>query len=208
MKKEQLIIVDFNDRADAEQAFGELKAHPITEKYMLSQACIVEKKDGKIETGEILDTGIETQNDQAIGGLLGMLLGVIVSPLGMLLGWGLGALLGHVKDKNDAAQNLSVIQRIADRMPEGMTVLLAFVQEDGEDSGFDELFKDYKVVIDRYDAAELATVCEKAQKLQRKLEAETQMHLASEDFKQEVEKKREKIRKGFEDLQDKWDRKD
>lgn len=208
MKKESLVIVDFEDRADAEEAFALLRENLVTETYVLSQACIVEKKDGRIETGETLDTGIDTRNDQAVGGMIGMLLGFIVSPLGMLIGWGMGSLLGIAKDRNDAAKNLSIVKRISDHLPEGMTVLLAFVQEAEEKSGFDDLFKDYKVVIDRYDAAELITICEKAGKFQKKMESEAQSQLAPESFLQEVEEKRDELKKSFEELQDRWNKRD
>ena len=214
MKNEQLILVDFRDHAEAEEAFEALKKKPISENYVVSQACIAENRNGSIETGEIFDTGIETQNDQAVGGLLGMLLGTIVSPLGMLLGWGMGALLGHVLDRSDAAKNLSVIESVAHHLPEGMTVLLALIQEDQEDpeeSEFEKLFENYSVIIDRYDAAELVTVCEKANRFQKTLEKEARAHLASEfpdDFREEIEEKRDALKKNFDELKDKWNRRD
>ena len=83
---EKIISVIFKVESEGYQAITELKRAPVTELYTVSQAVLVRKEKGQIVTLDAFDTGMETSNDTAIGGLVGGFVGIIGGPLGMLLG--------------------------------------------------------------------------------------------------------------------------
>ena len=56
------------------QALSELKARSVTNDYVVSQAIIAKNTEGSIKTLDGFDTGAQTSNDTAVGGLIGFLL--------------------------------------------------------------------------------------------------------------------------------------
>lgn len=86
------------------QALSELKARSVTNDYVVSQAIIAKNTEGSIRTLDGFDTGAQTSNDTAVGGLIGSLLGIAGGPLGMMIMGGYGALIGSAVDWSDAAE--------------------------------------------------------------------------------------------------------
>ena len=86
------------------QALSELKARSVTNDYVVSQAIIAKNTEGSIKTLDGFDTGAQTSNDTAVGGLIGFLLSIAGGPLGMMIMGGYGALIGSAVDWSDAAE--------------------------------------------------------------------------------------------------------
>lgn len=203
---ENIIIVDFQIESEAYQALAELKKKFFTDNYVVSQALLIKNKDGKINTSDIFDTGIETRNDTQMGGLIGSLLGIAAGPLGMVIMGGYGALIGSAVDWGDAAKNASLIEHVLDHVTEDTTVLIAVVQEN-EGSAFDANFTKFQAEVERFDAAEVAAEIEEAERVQEEMarEAKRQLREAKKnDRHQAIEARRNKIKTHFNEVKEKF----
>ena len=89
-QNEKIISVLFKVESEGYQAMTELRNAPEAEDYIVSQAALIKKENGVIHVLDSFDTGIETENDTLIGGIVGGLIGILAGPLGMLLGSSLG----------------------------------------------------------------------------------------------------------------------
>ena len=65
----------------------------------------------------------------ASGSLIGMLVGVLGGPVGVLLGWGAGALMGGAFDLDRAATSDEALAVLGRAIPPGSTALIASVEE-------------------------------------------------------------------------------
>lgn len=203
---ENIIIVPFEVESEAYQALTELRKTPLTEQYLISQALLVKNDDGKLNTIDGFDTGVQTHNDARFGGLIGALLGVAGGPLGMVLMGGYGALVGSAVDWTDAAQNASLMEHVLTCVTEDQTVLIAVVEEKDAD-GFDKALEKFKAEVTRFDAAEVAAEVAEAERIQEEMarQAKKQLREAKRaDRKQEIEARREKLKANFANVKAKF----
>lgn len=63
------------------------------------------------------------------GSLIGLLVGVLGGPVGMLLGWGTGALIGGAIDTDNAISADEVLTEFSKAIPPNSTALLAEIDE-------------------------------------------------------------------------------
>jgi uncharacterized membrane protein len=128
MEMDNIIVAKFDDPAKAYQALSVLKQAAAAGRVVVKQAGVVERmKDGAIKIPEGADNraglGIAT------GSLVGMLIGIIGGPIGLLLGWGTGALVGGVFDAQRTSTSESALGQIGRTIPPGSTALIADVHE-------------------------------------------------------------------------------
>ena len=199
---EKIISVIFKVESEGYQAITELKQAPITDSYTVSQAALIKKENGQIKMLDSFDTGLETSNDMAIGGFVGILGG----PLGMLLGGSLGALTGSAIDTGDAVHNASLIEKVTEQLVDGEIVLIALEQET-EDGTAQKMLSKFDVSIVEEDAAEVAEEVERAIEAQKEMEREARAKLREakkEERKQKVEEHRAKLAADFESFKAKF----
>lgn len=202
---EHVITISFAVESEAYQALSALKKDSANGNYIISQVCLVKNSQGRIVSQDGFDTGVETANDTAAGGLVGSLLGILGGPIGVILGGSMGMLVGSMVDAGDAVENISVIERVCQGLPEGKTALIALVQEENP-AAFDQRFDAFDVEIHRQEAAEVAQEVEQAQELQRKLERETRKKLREEkleEHKNKAQAKRDELKARFEAFKEK-----
>jgi uncharacterized membrane protein len=126
--QENVVVVGFTEPSRAYQALSVLKECNADGRIGLDSAAIVERTpEGELRVPEGTDN-MELVGT-ASGSLLGMLIGVLGGPVGVLVGWGSGALMGGAfdlvrADKSDEA--LSVLGRA---IPPGSTAVIASVEE-------------------------------------------------------------------------------
>ena len=65
----------------------------------------------------------------ASGSLIGMLIGVLGGPLGVLVGWGSGALMGGAFDVDRAVTSDEALTVLGQAIPTGSTAVIASVEE-------------------------------------------------------------------------------
>jgi len=125
---DSVVVVGFYENDKAYEGFSELKSLSNQQKLTARSAAVVERdKDGTLQIKDSFDdeTGVATFG----GGLVGMLLGVIAGPYGMLLGLTGGALAGGSFELRRGDEQDEVLTQLNAAINPGHTVLVAQVNE-------------------------------------------------------------------------------
>jgi uncharacterized membrane protein len=128
MAKKNVVVVRFTEPSKAYQALSVLKECDASGRIDLESAAIVERTP----TGELRITeGADNVGlvGTASGSLIGMLVGVLGGPVGILLGWGAGALMGGAFDVDRAVTSDEALTALAQAIPPGSTAVIASVEE-------------------------------------------------------------------------------
>jgi uncharacterized membrane protein len=195
---DNVVVVTFTEQSKAYQALSVLKQCDAEGRIALASAAVVERTpEGQLRTPE----GAENLGPigMASGSLLGMLIGVLGGPVGVLVGWGSGALVGGAFDIDRAAKSEEALTTFGTAIPQGSTAVMATVSEpaveviDGEMAklGGEVTRRPVFEVVDELEAAEFAA--EKAA-----LEARRELHKKrttemKEDLDERVGKLKEKL---------------
>ena len=196
---ENLVVSIFEVESEAYQAMTILKQSPILEDTFVKQAVLVKKDGDDIKDLDYFDTGADTMDGFALGGMLGALVGVLGGPIGVLLGASYGMLAGGSVDALDALDNASLIEQIIDKLQDGEVAIIALVNEEDE-SILDKSLENYKTITARFDAAVVAAEVEEAMETEKELERQARAALRkekSDEFKSKVEKHRAKLKAFF-----------
>ena len=113
----------FEVESEAYQALAQIRQYPGGETSYVPAAALVKKENGVLHTLDGFDTGANTADDTALGGLVGALFGVLGGPVGVLLGGAYGALIGSVLDTDDALMNASMLEQIMAKMEEYILII-------------------------------------------------------------------------------------
>lgn len=197
---ENVVMVLFDVESEAYQALSELRRSPVNAVYTILQIGLVKKQNSRILPCDGFDTGVDTENDTVKGSLIGGLVGILGGPLGVLFAGSIGAIIGSIKDSDDAEKDLSIIERVSGKMLDNQVALVALIQEDDE-SVFDRCFIKFKCEILRWDAAVIAAEVEEAEKIEKEMrkEAKEKMRMEKRDeHKKNMDEKRAKIHADFE----------
>jgi uncharacterized membrane protein len=129
---ENVLAVNFADDANAYQALTKLKELDGQGQIGLAGAAVVARSDdGSITVkDEVGDTGY---TGTATGGIVGLLIGIIGGPFGVLLGGATGVLIGSLFDMADADETESALEEMSRATRAGHTALLAHVSEQSPD---------------------------------------------------------------------------
>jgi uncharacterized membrane protein len=132
ISSENVISVSFEEDSNSYQALTLLKQLDSQGQVELEGAAVVSRaEDGHVELkDEIAD---EHYVGTASGGLIGLLIGIIGGPLGILIGGATGLLVGSLFDDNDTDDTESVLSDISKTVRNDHTALLAQVTEPSPD---------------------------------------------------------------------------
>ncbi len=159
---ESVVIIRFQQYSDAYQALSELRGlgETLTSLQVRSAALVERKPDGTLrvpeQSDEIIGIGTTT------GGLVGMVTGVLGGPLGVLLGFGTGALVGGMFDIERATGVDSALALLSAQIPPGSTALIVDVVESTAEP-LDQLAARFHATIERQPAAQVAVEVEAAE---------------------------------------------
>lgn len=132
MASENVIVVSFAEDNSAYEAFTNLKELDAQGQVSIKGAVIAQRgDDGQIAVKDA--AGDEHVSATTKGGLIGLLVGLLGGPFGVLIGGATGLLIGSLYDAEDAEQTESVLARISSAIPAGHVVLLAEVAEPSDD---------------------------------------------------------------------------
>ncbi len=125
---ENVLVVRFTEPSKAYQALSVLKECDAEGRVGLESAAVVERTStGELRTPESADNvGLV---GTASGSLIGMLIGVLGGPVGVLLGWGTGALMGGAFDLDRAVTSDEALTVLGKAIPTGSTAVIASVEE-------------------------------------------------------------------------------
>jgi uncharacterized membrane protein len=125
---DNVIVVEFDEPSKAYQALSELNRLGREGRVEVKSAVLLERsKDGKVQTPEGSDNAAGFY--LASGGLLGMLIGALGGPVGLLLGGSIGAMGGSVGELARANDQDVALQVIGERIQPGNPALVAEVTE-------------------------------------------------------------------------------
>jgi uncharacterized membrane protein len=123
-----VISVSFDPDSNAYTALTALKELDSQGQLNLEAAAVVLRgEDGQIEVKDRV--GSNDFAGAASGGLLGLLIGIIGGPLGVLIGGTYGLMLGSLVDLDEVEETDSVLSQISASVRPGQTALLAQVTE-------------------------------------------------------------------------------
>jgi uncharacterized membrane protein len=126
--EENVIAVSFPEEANAYEALARLKELGSKDDIGLrGAAVVVREQDGRVTVKEQYEN--ESYQDTAGGGLLGLLVGVLGGPLGVLIGGATGVLIGSLFDQDDDDHTRSVLGELSSSIRVGPPGLLADVAE-------------------------------------------------------------------------------
>jgi uncharacterized membrane protein len=126
--QENVVVVGFTEPSRAYQALSVLKECNADGRIGLDSAAIVERTpEGELRVPEGTDN-MELVGT-ASGSLLGMLIGVLGGPVGVLVGWGSGALMGGAFDLARADKSDEALSVLGRAIPPGSTAVIASVEE-------------------------------------------------------------------------------
>jgi uncharacterized membrane protein len=189
MSEHTIIAVSFPEQAKAYQALSELKGAALEGRVDVVAASVVTRDlDGRIESPD----GVDNHGAAGMwgGSLIGMLIGVIGGPIGMLFGWTGGLLVGGAYDVRRAERSADALGDISASIPPGGTALVAEVHEVATEV-VDKEMTALGGVVFRRDADEVLAEMEAAEDAYR--EAEKEAKRAAR------EKKRAERKAGFEE---------
>jgi uncharacterized membrane protein len=128
MAQENVVVVRFTEPSKAYQALSVLKELDGSGRIGLESAAVVERTAaGELRTPESADNVGPVGT--ASGSLIGMLIGVLGGPVGVLLGWGGGALMGGAFDVDRAVTSDEALTVLGKAIPTGSTAVIASVEE-------------------------------------------------------------------------------
>jgi uncharacterized membrane protein len=117
---DNIVVGSFPERSKAFEALSAVKQAGKDGRVDIKQIALVERtKDGQIQVPEgkdrLEDVGL------ASGSLIGMLTGVLAGPVGLLLGWGTGALIGGAFDVDRESTSDTAVAELGRMLPPGGT---------------------------------------------------------------------------------------
>ena len=199
---ENLVLVNYKVESEAYQALSELKRDTSNANYTISQAVIVKRDNGHLNTMDGFINGKDANDDTVTGSLIGGLVGILGGPIGILLGGSVGMLVGGAVDASGIVKDASLLEKAGDSIAEGETAIILLAQEEYE-TALTAKLNDFDVTITRFDAAEVAAEVEHAREVERQMAKETREKLREEKteaFKETVAKKSEELKNWFSHL--------
>jgi uncharacterized membrane protein len=129
---DNVIVVQFDEPSKAYQALSELNRAGDEGRVDVKSAVLLERgEDGTVRTPEGADNAAGFY--VASGGLIGLLVGTLGGPVGMLLGGSIGAMGGSVGELSRADDQDVALQMIGERIQPGSPALVAEVTEPAEE---------------------------------------------------------------------------
>ncbi|HUA03763.1 MAG TPA: DUF1269 domain-containing protein [Solirubrobacteraceae bacterium] len=123
-----VIAVTFTEEASAYEALSRLKDLDSRGDIAVHGAAVVAREqDGKLSEKD--EIGEDNYEGTAGGGLIGLLIGVLGGPLGVIIGGATGVLVGSLFDMDDDDETDSALGQISKAITTGPPGLLADVSE-------------------------------------------------------------------------------
>jgi uncharacterized membrane protein len=198
---DNVLVVTFGEDAEKDQnayeALTDLKQLDSQGQIEISGAAVVSRDpDGRVDVKS--EVGDAPYAGTASGGLIGLLIGIIGGPLGVLIGGTYGMLVGSLFDIDDVATTESVLGEISKQVQPTRTTVLAQVNEQSPEV-IDTAMARLGGQVMRRPVFEVEQEIAAAQDAQRKAEREARSELR----KARLEKNKDDARAKVEELKSK-----
>lgn len=164
----RVIVMNFEMESLAYQGFSELKRLAATGQVKGEQMAVVtHSNDGqhKFKIEDFVDfTG---SNKTSTGGLIGMLVGILVGPLTMLLGWVGGSMIGATQDAREIKNARNIFEFLVSDIAEGQTGLILIAEEEDNRPINEIIINQLRGGISRFDYQEVEEEIKKAQQVEK-----------------------------------------
>lgn len=128
MADSTIVVATFDDESKTYQAFSDIKHAAAEGKLKINGLTIMHRRlDGQFE---VRDAAMKTYGGSITGGIIGSLVGIMGGPLGILLGWGAGSLIGGFRDVREIQEGTNLFQRITENMEVGGTTLVGELENE------------------------------------------------------------------------------
>lgn len=128
--EETLVLATFEDESRAYEALSDIKTLDASSKVALREAAVVRRDVlGVLSLAD--DVNPHEGEATVTGGIVGLLVGTLAGPIGVLLGGAFGLLGGGLYDYDASEDNNAVLEKIAHDIPNGSTALVAALGEYG-----------------------------------------------------------------------------
>jgi uncharacterized membrane protein len=175
ISQHNVICVSFAADNDAYAALTALKELAGQDRLGMEAAAVIERgEDGAVVVKD--STGSFDYAGTASGGLIGLLVGIIGGPLGVLLGGTYGLMVGSLFDLTDAEDTESVLSEMSTSARPGHTTLLAEVTEPSPDI-VDAAMTRFNGTVLRRPVADVEAEIATAEEAQRKAKREATQEL-------------------------------
>jgi uncharacterized membrane protein len=193
--EENVILVTFGDASRAYEGFANVRQLDGGGQVELVDAGVVERDASGLLS--LREGGDEASGTGTLtGGFVGLLVGVLGGPIGVLFGGAVGVIAGSLYDLDRAEETDSVLEHIARDIPIGGTALVLAASEEGPqavDAAMDALGGSITRYPRKDVEAEIAAADEAARKARR--EAREQMRRARrESVREKVHAELERLR--------------
>jgi uncharacterized membrane protein len=160
MKKEEMTmkkvaLVTFEDSAKTYEAFSQMKNINSSNTLTIKQAAVIEKsKSGSAFT--IKDSVDYVSGNRVVkGSLIGMLVGILAGPLGVLCGWIIGDIAGMSTNYLKNKKTTTVFDKIAGQLKESQVGLLLYIDETDQTLLNTMIVEKFHGTIERFDYQEV-----------------------------------------------------
>ena len=194
---ENVILVTFGADGNPYEAMTALNELDSQKQVQVVSAAVVSRgEDGQIEVKD--ETADYDLPGTAAGGILGLLIGILGGPLGVLIGGSYGVLVGSLFDVADSDDTHSVLAEMSKQVGPGTTAVLAQVVEPSHEVIDSAMARSHGTVI-RQSVYEVESEIAAAEDAQRKADRE-----ARKELREAREKKtREQVDTKIEELKGK-----
>jgi uncharacterized membrane protein len=163
--EKNILVMHFPDSSKAFQALSEMKGQP-----GVSNAAVLERTaEGQLHVTD--SYAPEAGAGVAVGGLVGALIGILAGPVGVLLGWSSGMLVGAAYEIDEDADNDDGFTILSRSIPPGGNALVAEMVETSHAIA-DETAAKLDGTVVRIPATEMAMEIDSAQEAARSAAAE------------------------------------
>ena len=193
---ENIVVSVFKIESEAFQAMTELRNGLGVGDIIMPEAVLVKKEEGVYKVLDGYNETADYGDDTVAGGLIGMCIGILGGPIGILLGGGIGALAGASMDSKDACQDMSLLEQIMGKLPDGTVAIVGLAYEENE-AILDNILSRYDTIIARFDAAVVEQEVEKAKEMEKEMQRQAKLEVRQQkkdEHKDKVEERRNKMK--------------
>ena len=137
-----VLLAVFKNQLSAYEVLNNIKGNFIGKNYVITEAAVVKKENGKVVFKEGFEVSSNGQVGFLSGGLLGAFVGIIGGPLGILFGGSLGALIGESRGNAEDEIKTGILADTTKYLTDDNFGLVLLATEE-ENSELDEYLKKY-----------------------------------------------------------------
>ncbi|WP_321384027.1 DUF1269 domain-containing protein [uncultured Enterococcus sp.] len=167
----RVIIMNFDVESQAYQAFSEIKRLHMEKQLKGEQMAVVTHTNEGAHQFKINDFLDFTGSDHTSkDSLIGMVIGILGGPLGILLGWFAGSLIGATQDAKEIQGAQSTFQFMTEKISVGQTGLMLIAEEEDNRPLNHLVMNELGGEITRLEYEEVAKEIEKAKAVEKKVQ--------------------------------------